>query len=170
MAGKPDSQDICFIQDNDYPRFLQEHIPQAVKSGPILDAQGHILGEHHGFLHYTIGQRRGLGIAAPHPYYVLELDTEGNRVVAGVREELGANGLVAARVNWISFSRLEGEVEALVQIRYRHRGVQAVLSPLEEGKVRVEFRTPQRSVTPGQAAVFYRNEEVLGGGWIEKAF
>jgi len=170
VAQKSESQEICFVPDDDYRRFVETRKGREIsKPGEIVNRQGKVLGFHRGLYSYTIGQRRGLGIAAPHPYYVLELDTEGNRVVAGRKEELGANGLVAAGVNWISFPQLEGEVEALVQIRYRHRGVQAVLSPLEGGKVRVEFRTPQRSVTPGQAAVFYQNEEVLGGGWIEKA-
>jgi tRNA-specific 2-thiouridylase len=170
VAQKSESQEICFVPDDDYRRFVETRKGREIsKPGEIINRQGKVLGFHRGLYSYTIGQRRGLGIAAPHPYYVLALDTEGNRVVAGVKEELGADGLVAAGVNWISFRQLEGQVEALVQIRYRHRGVQAVLSPLEGGKVRVEFRTPQRSVTPGQAAVFYQNEEVLGGGWIEKA-
>jgi tRNA-specific 2-thiouridylase len=171
VAEKSESQEICFVPDDDYRKFVETRKGKEIsKPGEIINRQGKVLGFHRGLYSYTIGQRRGLGIAAPHPYYVLELDIEGNRVLAGTKEELVANGLVAAKVNWISFPKLEGEVEALVQIRYRHRGAPAVLSPLEEGKVRVDFRIPQRSVTPGQAAVFYRNEEVLGGGWIENAF
>ena len=134
-----------------------------------MNRQGKVLGFHQGLYSYTIGQRRGLGIAAPHPYYVLALEPQTNRVVAGSKEELSAQGLVADGINWISFPRPEGEMEALVQIRYRHPGVPAVISPLAEGKVRVNFRIPQKSVTPGQAAVFYRGDEVLGGAWIERA-
>jgi tRNA-specific 2-thiouridylase len=171
VAQKSESQEICFVPDDDYRRFVETRKGKGIaKPGEIVNRQGRVLGFHRGLYLYTIGQRRGLGIAAPHPYYVLELDIAGNRVVAGTKEELMANGLVAAGVNWISFPKLEGKVEALVQIRYRHRGALAVLSPLDEGKVRVDFRIPQRSVTPGQAAVFYQGEEVLGGGWIEKAF
>jgi tRNA-specific 2-thiouridylase len=170
VAQKADSQEVCFIPDDDYRSFVEKRKGKGIsKPGEIVNRQGKVLGLHRGLHSYTIGQRRGLGIAAPHPLYVLALDMEGNRVVAGAEEELMTNGLVAGRVNWISFPRLENKMEALVQIRYRHPGAPAVVSPLEEGRVGVEFKTPQRSVTPGQAAVFYRGDEVLGGGWIEKA-
>jgi tRNA-specific 2-thiouridylase len=128
-----------------------------------------VLGYHPGIYSYTIGQRRGLGIAAPQPYYVLSLDCQRNRVIAGHKDDLLAGGLIAGGLNWISTSMPDGDAEALVQIRYRHPGVAAVLSPLEDQKVKVEFKVPQKSVTPGQAAVFYRGDEVLGGGWIERA-
>jgi tRNA-specific 2-thiouridylase len=170
VARKAESQEVCFIPDDDYRSFLEKRKGKEIsKPGEIVDRQGKVLGRHRGLHSYTIGQRRGLGIAAPHPHYVLALDMEGNRVVAGPQEELMTNGLVAERVNWISFPKLEKKMEALVQIRYRHPGASAVIAPLEDGKVSVEFETPQRSVTPGQATVFYRGDEVLGGGWIEKA-
>ena len=170
VARKAESQEICFIPDDDYRSFLEKRKGREIsKPGEIVNRQGKVLGRHRGLHSYTIGQRRGLGVAAPHPHYVLALDMEGNRVVAGTEEELMSKGLVAGRVNWISFPRLEKKMEALVQIRYRHPGAPAVVAPLEEGRVGVEFKTPQRSVTPGQAAVFYRGDEVLGGGWIEKA-
>jgi tRNA-specific 2-thiouridylase len=170
VAQKSESQEICFIPGDDYRKFVEMRSGEEIsKPGEILNRQGKVLGFHRGLYGYTIGQRRGLGIAGPHPYYVLELDKAGNRVIAGTREELMAKGLVAAGVNWISFPQLEREVEARVQIRYRHPGAPAILSPLEGRRVRVDFRIPQRSVTPGQAAVFYQDEEVLGGGWIEKA-
>jgi tRNA-specific 2-thiouridylase len=170
VAQKSESQEICFIPGDDYRKFVEIRSGEEIsKPGEILNRQGKVLGFHRGLYGYTIGQRRGLGIAGPHPYYVLELDKAGNRVIAGTREELMAKGLVAAGVNWISFPQLEREVEARVQIRYRHPGAPAILSPLEGRRVRVDFRIPQRSVTPGQAAVFYQDEEVLGGGWIEKA-
>ncbi len=169
VAKKAESQEVCFIPDDDYRRFLEARKGNGIlKPGEIVDRQGKILGFHQGLHSYTIGQRHGLGIAAPHPYYVLALDCESNRVVAGSKDELQANGLVAGGMNWISFPELEGKVEALVQIRYRHPGVPAVISPLGEGKVRADFQIPQKSVTPGQAAVFYRGDEVLGGGWIER--
>lgn len=170
VAEKPESQEVCFIPGNNYRRFLESRKGKKIlKPGEIVDRRGKVLGFHQGIYSYTIGQRRGLGIAAPSPYYVLALNTQTNRVVAGTKEELLANGLVAEGMNWISFPEPEGEVNALVQIRYRHPGVPAVLSPLGEGKVRAQFRVPQKSVTPGQAAVFYLGDEVLGGGWIERA-
>jgi tRNA-uridine 2-sulfurtransferase len=170
VARKTDSQEICFIPDQNYRKFLETRKGKEIsKPGEIVNRQGKVLGFHRGLYSYTIGQRRGLGIAASQPYYVLALDTEKNRVVAGQKEELMASGLVAEKVNWIPFRRLDQEAEALVQIRYRHPGTPALLSPSENGKISVQFKTPQRSVTPGQAAVFYQDEEVLGGGWIEKA-
>jgi len=170
VARKAESQEVCFIPDDDYRSFLEKRKGKEIsKPGEIVDRQGKVLGRHQGLHSYTIGQRRGLGIAAAHPLYVLSLDMEGNRVVAGPREELMTNGLLAERVNWISFPKLEKKMEVLVQIRYRHPGAPAVVAPLEDGRVGVEFKTPQRSVTPGQAAVFYQGDEVLGGGWIEKA-
>jgi tRNA-specific 2-thiouridylase len=168
VAEKADSQEVCFVPDDDYRRFLEARRGKEIsRTGEIVNCRGEVLGYHHGIYSYTIGQRRGLGIAAPNPYYVLALDGSQNRVIIGERDELWANGLVADRMNWISFPGLEEEVEALVQIRSRHPGVPAVLSSLGEEKVRVQFKTPQRSVTPGQAAVFYQGDEVLGGGWIE---
>jgi len=170
VAQKEESQEICFVSDNNYRRFLEDRRGKDIsKAGEIVDRRGEVLGFHPGIYSYTIGQRRGLGIAAPQPYYVLSLDCQRNRVIAGHKEDLLAGGLIAGGLNWISTSMPDGDAEALVQIRYRHPGVAAVLSPLEDQKVKVEFKVPQKSVTPGQAAVFYRGDEVLGGGWIERA-
>jgi len=165
-ARKSESQEICFVSD-DYKRFVEGRKGDISRPGEIVNRKGEVLGRHPGIYHYTIGQRRGLGIAAPHPHYVLALHADENRVVAGIREELYVRGLVAEEMNWISFDRLEDSTEALVQIRYRHPGAPAILSPLPGGKVKVEFKVAEKSVTPGQAAVFYRGDEVLGGGWIE---
>ena len=170
VAQKEESQEVCFVPNNDYRRFLEDRKGKEIsKPGEIVNRQGEVLGYHPGVYSYTIGQRRGLGISAPHPYYVLALDCRQNRVIAGKKEELLVHGLIAGGINWISLPSLEGEREALVQIRYRHPGVAAVLSARADKKVRVQFKIPQKSVTPGQAAVFYRGDEVLGGGWIEKA-
>ncbi len=170
VAAKKESQEICFIPHNDYRRFLEEKVGRDIFSpGEIIDKQGKVLGTHQGLYSYTIGQRRGLRIAGPHPYYVLRLDREKNRVIVGSREELEPPGLIVKEVNWISFPKPSSELEAFVQIRYRHSGVRATLHPLAKGKVKVNFHLPQKAVTPGQAAVFYREEEVLGGGWIEAA-
>lgn len=170
VANKKESQEICFIPHNDYRRFLEEKLGGNIFSpGEIVDLQGKVLGIHQGLYAYTIGQRRGLGVSAPHPYYVLSLDKEKNRVIVGSEEELNAWGLIVREVNWISFPEPAPELEASVQIRYRHPGAKVILQPLADGRVKVNFRRPQRAVTPGQAAVFYRGEEVLGGGWIEAA-
>jgi tRNA-specific 2-thiouridylase len=170
VALKEESQEVCFVPDNDYRRFLEDRKGKEIsKPGEIVNRRGEVLGSHPGIYSYTIGQRRGLGISAPQPYYVLALDCRRNRVIAGTKEELLAHGLIAGGINWIAFASLEGEMDALVQIRYRHPGVPAVLSAREDKKVSVQFKIPQKSVTPGQAVVFYRGDEVLGGGWIERA-
>ena len=171
VAQKKESQEICFIPHDNYRRFMEERTgKETFRPGEIVNRQGKVLGFHRGFPSYTIGQRRGLGIAASHPHYVLALNPEKNQVVAGSKEELLAHGLVAGGLNWISFPKLNGKMEACVQIRYRHPGVLAVVSPGDEGKVIVDLKIPQKAVTPGQAAVFYQGDEVLGGGWIERAF
>jgi tRNA-uridine 2-sulfurtransferase len=170
VAQKRESQEICFVPENDYRRFVEQRKGETIgQPGEIINRQGKRLGHHRGIYSYTIGQRRGLGIASPNPLYVLALDVEKNCVIAGERDELMTFGLVAAQLNWISISRLEEKMESQVQIRYRHPGAPAILTPLEGGKLRVDFQNPQRGVTPGQAAVFYRGDEIVGGGWIEKA-
>jgi tRNA-specific 2-thiouridylase len=169
VAQKSESQEICFIPDDDYRKFLESRKGKEIAlPGKIVNRQGQELGRHHGIYAYTIGQRRGLGIAAAHPHYVLDLDAEKNFVVAGKNEELFSAGLIAREVNWISLPPPKGIMAADVQIRYRHPGAPGVLVPLEEGSVRVELKIPQRAVTPGQAVVFYRGDEVLGGGWIAR--
>ena len=169
VAQKSESQEICFIPDDDYRKFVETRKGKEITmAGKIVNRQGQELGRHQGIYAYTIGQRRGLGIAAPHPHYVLGLDAEKNSVIVGKNEELFSAGLMAREVNWVSIPPPEGKIEAAVQIRYRHPGASGALVPLEGGKVRVEMTPPQRAVTPGQAAVFYRGDEVLGGGWIEK--
>jgi tRNA-uridine 2-sulfurtransferase len=171
VAQKRESQEICFIPDDNYSRFMEERKGKEIfRPGQIVNRKGKVLGHHRGLHGYTVGQRRGLGIGASHPHYVLALDIEKNQVVAGRKEELLANGLIAGGVNWISFPALHGEMEAWVQIRYRHAGALATISLGEDKKVIVGFKIPQKAVTPGQAVVFYRGDEVLGGGWIEKAF
>lgn len=169
VARKAESQEVCFIPENDYRRFLESRAGQEIsRPGEIVNREGEVLGFHQGVYGYTIGQRRGLGLAAPQPYYVLALDCARNHVVVGPEKELLSTGLVARDVNWVALPGLAGKTKALVRIRHRHPGAPAVLSPLDEGRVRVELEVPQKSVTPGQAAVFYQGEEVLGGGWIEK--
>jgi len=170
VAEKSESQEICFVPDDDYRKFVESYKGKSLtRPGEIVNRRGEVLGVHRGIHAYTIGQRRGLGIAAPRPHYVLSLDSAENRLVGGTNEELYSPGFTVREVSWVSTAPLEKERAVTVQIRYRHPGAPALLFPLAEGKVRVELKTPQRAVTPGQAAVFYDGDEVLGGGWIERA-
>ncbi len=137
--------------------------------GPILDREGHVLGQHQGLPSYTIGQRRRLGIATGRPLYVIDIDPERNTLIVGSKEEIYSQELVASELNWIAVEKLEQPIRAKVKIRYKHEGAEAKLSPLDGGEVQVKFDEPQPAVTPGQAVVFYQGEVVLGGGIIEKA-
>lgn len=168
VHNKPDSQDICFVPDNDYVRFLDDNYPQISKPGPILNREGKQLGEHKGLHYYTIGQRRGLGIAAPFPLYVVELDRRRNAVIVGRDEEVFSRELITDNINWISITTLERPMKVMVRIRYNSPEILAVIYPEEENKVRVEFEEPQRAITPGQSVVFYDEEIVVGGGIIQR--
>jgi tRNA-specific 2-thiouridylase len=165
-AGREESQEICFIPDDDYPLYLASRVPGAFLPGPILDGTGRVLGRHGGIGRYTVGQRRGLGIAAPRPLYVLGIEAASNALVVGPDEDLYRRRLRASKVRWVSGMPPESPTALKARIRYRHRESAALVSP--EGKCRavVEFRKPQRAVTPGQSVVFYRGDEVVGGGVI----
>lgn len=185
-AGKKDSQEICFVPDRDYPSFIRRHAPeideeflpvlgQQDRPGPILFRDGTRLGTHPGVYHFTVGQRRGLGVAHPRPLYVLRLDVARNAVIVGYCEDLFSSGLTASRVNWVAGEPPAEPVEVEVKIRARHRAAPATVEFQRDangngGKswtARVTFGSPQRSVTPGQAAVFYSGDVMLGGGWID---
>jgi len=168
VAAKPESQEICFIPDDDYPRFLKQFIPEAAKPGPILNEQGSTLGEHRGILFYTIGQRKGLGISAREPLYVTAIDQERNAIMVGSKQAAYGNELIASGLNWITTDRLEQPTTVKAKIRYRHQEAEAAIAPLEEDKVYVKFKQPQMAITPGQAIVFYHGDTVVGGGTIEK--
>jgi tRNA-specific 2-thiouridylase len=168
VAMRSESQEICFIPDQDYIRFLKERSPEAFRSGPIVDEEGNVLAHHSGIIHFTVGQRRGMGIAAPYPLYVKEIRANNNTIVVGTNDRLFKKKLVVSRPNWISVNALTLPLVAKVKIRYKHREAQAVLTPLDTNRVLVEFKEPQRAVTPGQAAVFYDKNIVIGGGMIEK--
>src|SRR5262249_18337561 len=137
--------------------------------GEIVDLQGQVLGCHDGIEFYTIGQRKGLGISSPKPLYVIELDAENNRVIVGDDSALEQNAFIVDRCNWIPFDCPTEPFEATVKIRYNHPGAPALVTPLAQGKAKVQLKTGQRAITPGQAAVFYQDELVLGGGWITRA-
>jgi tRNA-specific 2-thiouridylase len=167
VAEKKDSYEICFVPDNDYAAFVERHAPEALRPGVVTDAAGHVLGRHEGTHHFTIGQRKGLGLSAAIPLYVVAIEPEERKVVVGPREALERGSMTASRVNWISGEVPSAAVRAEVQIRYRHREAPATITRIGEGRVRVDFDRPQPAITPGQATVFYRGEEVLGGGWID---
>jgi len=166
LANRKDSQDLCFLGNNDYRDFLRAHAPDLMTKGPILTRAGEVLGEHHGLSNYTIGQRRGLGISYSEPLYVLAMNPFTNALIVGARAELGRDELVAERVNWVSGAIPRAPFDAEVKIRYRSRPQQATIQPLENGRMHVKFAEPQRDITPGQAAVVYAGEVCLGGGVI----
>lgn len=167
VAEKRESQEICFIPDDDYVRFLEEEASMDTLPGQIVDSLGTVLGRHRGTFRYTVGQRRGLGIAWKEPLYVLGVDAEQRRVVVGPREELLRDGLIASCVNWIMPAPTM-EFSASCKIRYRHQPVACRVRPLPGDRVEVRFQEREKAVTPGQAVVFYEGDRVLGGGWIEE--
>ena len=167
-AEKPDSQDVCFVRDGNKDGFLRKALGASDEPGPITDRQGRVLGEHRGLLGYTIGQREGLGLAIGKPLYVVAMDRPDNRLIVGSREELLRRTLRATRVNWVSLDPPTQPLRACAKIRSRHEAAPATIVPVEDESVRVEFDEPQSAITPGQAVVFYDDDVVLGGGWIDR--
>jgi tRNA-specific 2-thiouridylase len=172
VSEKKESQEICFVPDGDYAGFIDRYLEaedateRLPGSGEIVDTNGRVIGRHEGIHRYTIGQRRGIGIADERPLYVISIDAGRNRVMAGSAEELLGSEFTVARVNWIAFDDPQEPVRAEVRVRYRHTAAAATITPLAEGRARIVFDEPQRAITPGQASVFYRGDEVVGGGWI----
>ncbi len=166
VADKAESQEICFVPDDDYAGFVERHAPSADLSGPVVDAQGRELGRHRGVHRFTIGQRRGLGVASRRPLYVLAVHPDTRTLVVGDEEELARDHLVARDVNWVSIAEPAREIRAHARIRYRHVEAPASVRPLGGGRVDVRFDAKQRAITPGQAVVFYEGDVCLGGGWI----
>lgn len=167
VADKADSQEICFVPGNDYKAFLRSHLdPKEFQKGGIYDLSGRFLGEHGGIELFTIGQRKGLPGGSAQPRYVVDLDPETNRVLVGSVEDLASDEFEIDQVNWSSRANLGQPIDATVKIRYSHPGTRAVVTPLEGGRARVRLNEAQRAITPGQAAVFYDGDIVIGGGWI----
>jgi len=167
VAQKAESQEICFVLDNDYQRFIREHAPSdAFAEGPIVDRHGQVLGRHQGLPFYTVGQRKGLGLATGKPLYVAAIDAEQNVLVVGEKPEVERRECLVERVNWCLPPQAGTPISAMVKIRHQHAGGVATVTPLEDGMARVTFEAPQWAITPGQAAVFYRDDLVIGGGWI----
>jgi tRNA-specific 2-thiouridylase len=174
VAEKKESQEICFVPDGDYAGFIDGYLAAEAQTnrlpgeGEIVTSEGSVIGTHGGIHRYTIGQRRGIGIASSRPLYVLGVDAGENRVVVGYDDELLGDEFTAAGVNWIAMDNPTKPVRAEVRIRYRHTAAPATVTPRPNSRVIVKFDEPQRAITPGQATVFYRGDEVVGGGWIVK--
>lgn len=169
VADKRESQDLCFLADDDYRRFLHDWAPGAVRPGAIVDQTGRVLGQHEGLAFYTIGQRKGLGIAGTRPYFVLQLDPARNAVVVGPEEALGQQTLTASQVTWGVGRPPSTAIDVTARIRYKAHDVPATVTPVGPDAVEVAFATPLRDITPGQGVVFYDGDACLGGGIIERA-
>jgi len=171
LAEKPDSQEICFVPGGDYKAFLDAYMEEQGErlpdlSGELVTVSGEVIGRHEGIHNFTIGQRKGLGVATGSPLYVVEIRGDRKEVVVGGAEELLSKSLRANKMNWISVTKLEGQMRVEAKIRHRHPAAMATVEPVGEDEVLVTFDEAQRSVTPGQAVVMYSGDEVVGGGWI----
>ena len=172
-AEKQESQEICFVPDGKYSEFIDRYLEHEGRSsdrpgeGEIVTTGGTAVGEHTGIHRYTIGQRKGLGIAHEKPLYVVQIERAKNQIIVGEADELENDGFLAKGVNWVAYDTPDGSVRANVKIRYRHDPAPASIRPLPGGRARITFDEPQRAITPGQATIFYDGDEVVGGGWIE---
>ncbi|MDD4189020.1 MAG: tRNA 2-thiouridine(34) synthase MnmA [Eubacteriales bacterium] len=169
-ADRPDSQEICFIKDGGYREYISQHSEAAPKEGFFTDTEGKILGRHLGIAHYTVGQRKGLGISFGKPMFVKEIDAAANKIVLAEERLMYSPGLIAGDLNFIPYDKLDSPMEVSVKIRYNAREVPALLNPIGTDEAEVIFKEPQKAVTPGQAAVFYEDRTVVGGGTIESVY
>lgn len=167
VARKNDSQEICFVIDDDYARFVKEHTLKPIPKGNFVDKAGNVLGQHKGIIHYTIGQRKGLGVTFGKPMYVIEIRPDSQEVVLGDNEDVFRKELTAKEVNFITFENLDEPYRCEGKVRYSMKTAPCTIYPLEEGRIRVVFDEDQRAITPGQAVVFYRDDHLVGGGVIE---
>lgn len=166
VAKKPDSQEVCFIPNNNYTEFLLNNLEVKPKQGNIVTNTGEILGKHKGLIYYTVGQRKGLEISYKEPLYVLKLDDKNNQVIVGVQQELYSEELYANELNFLLFDNLKEKMRVKAKIRYRAKEAEATVKPIDKNTVKVEFDEPQRAITPGQSIVFYLDDIVIGGGKI----
>ncbi|RDY32963.1 tRNA 2-thiouridine(34) synthase MnmA [Lachnotalea glycerini] len=169
VANKPDSQEICFVPDNDYAKFIEENSQYQSLEGNFVDFDGNVIGKHKGITHYTIGQRKGLNLSMGHPVFVTEIRTETNEVVIGNADDVYANKLIANNINFMSIEDLTQKMQVMAKIRYSHKGDLCTIEKLADGSVLCNFDEPQRAITPGQAVVFYDGDYVVGGGTIVKS-
>jgi tRNA-specific 2-thiouridylase len=171
-ANKPESQEICFVPDGKYSEFIDRYLDHEGRSdelpdsGEIVDTSGNVVGTHTGIHRYTIGQRRGIGIAHEKPLYVLQIERAKNRIIVGDADDLESTEFTTNGVNWVAFDKPLEPVRANVKVRYRHEPAAATICPLPDARARIIFDEPQRAITPGQATIFYDDDEVVGGGWI----
>lgn len=167
VHNKKDSEEICFVSDNNHGKYILDAKPDRVKPGNFVDRDGNILGKHKGIVYYTIGQRKGLGIALGRPVFVIGINAKTNEIILGAEDDIFKTDLIATDVNFIPFDKLEKEITVQAKIRYSAKPSEAIVYSLENGKVRVSFKEKQRAITKGQSVVFYDNEIVVGGGIIE---
>ncbi|MDF2819683.1 MAG: mnmA [Clostridiales bacterium] len=166
VANKPDSQEICFIPDNDYAKFIEENTDAKITEGNFVDIEGRVIGKHKGIIHYTVGQRKGLNLSLGKPGFVVKVDPVKNEVVIGDNEDVFSKQLVANNLNFMSIEKLDSPMKVTAKIRYSHKGATCIIEMQDENTIRVIFDEAQRAITPGQAVVFYDGEYVIGGGTI----
>lgn len=166
VADKPDSQEICFVEDDDYGRFIEENAEYNIRPGNFVDTKGNIVGRHKGITHYTVGQRKGLGLALGKPVYVIDIDPIRNEVIVGDNNEVFDTELIADDINLISIEELKEPMKVSAKIRYNFKEQPATIYPFENNKIKVVFDNPVRAITPGQSVVFYDDDIVVGGGTI----
>jgi len=167
-ANRPDSQEVCFIEDNNHYNFVKEYSQNLTQQGDMVDIQSNILGMHDGISKYTIGQRRGLGVVTGKPMFVVDIDSESNTVILGSNDDLFKKELIASDLNWIAIDSLEDSMEVDIKIRSTAKLAKGKISPIDNNRVQVIFNTPQRAITKGQSVVFYKKDSVIGGGIITK--
>jgi tRNA-specific 2-thiouridylase len=167
VADKPDSQEICFVPEGDYAAFVERRAGNLDTGGAIVSQAGEVLGQHRGVHRFTVGQRKGLGIAAAEPLYVLQLRPAEKTIVVGRRSELERTSLTASHVNWIAGTPPAGQLHVAAQVRHRHQPAAGTVTPLGDDRASMEFEAPVTAITPGQAVVFYERDVVVGGGWID---
>lgn len=166
IANKPDSQEICFIPDNNYAAFIEDYTNKKIEPGNFVDVGGQVIGVHKGIIHYTVGQRKGLGLSLGKPAFVVEIRPDTNEVVIGDNQDVFSDTLYANQLNFMPFEKLEGELHVEAKIRYSHQPAPCMISMVDEDTVKVVFEEPQRAITPGQAVVFYDGDMLIGGGSI----
>jgi tRNA-specific 2-thiouridylase len=167
-VSRPESQEICFIPDGDYKKFLERYVPQVSRPGKILDQSGKVLGNHQGVASYTVGQRKGLGIFAARPLYVTSIESQDNTITVGTKAQTYGSELTADNLNWIAIPHPTTPIQVKAKIRYRHPEAEATLIPRDENTIYVKFSEPQMAITPGQVVVFYDGDTIIGGGTISK--
>ena len=172
LVKKSESYEICFVPDNDYRNFLKQrvkNIDKKVKKGNFIDENGNVLGKHNGYPFYTIGQRKGLGIALGYPVYVTEINKEKNEVIIGTFDELKRNGMYVDKLNFMKYTSIDGRLNSITKIRYNDKGNESIIEQIDDS-IKVYFGDGVNAITPGQAAVFYEGNDIIGGGWIRSSF